>query len=230
MPAAQAPESQPAPPRSPLGTVVLDAAHGGTDSGARGEGGIVEKEVVASLAQSLRHELERRGVRVVFTRQGDGAPSFDDRAAIANAFPGAIFLSLHVASSGPAATAVAYSLAQPPDSDAGGGRGDQPASPAAFLIPWEDAQLRFVNDSKRLAELLQIQLGQKFKGSPEVPGRGAIRQLLLVAHPAVAVEISSVAVDNRKQLENMAPGLAEAVMRALEAFRQPQEPAKPGTR
>jgi N-acetylmuramoyl-L-alanine amidase len=200
-PAAQVPEPQRAPARPPLGTLILDAAHGGTDSGARGESGVVEKDVVAFLAQSLRLEIERRGARVILTRSGDGAPSFDDRAAVANAYPGAVFLSLHVSSSGPAATAIAYSLAQGAGPDTANARGDQPASPASFLIPWEDAQLRFVNDSKRFAELLQIQLAQKFKGSPEVPARAAVRQLLLVARPAVALEISSVAVNQRKQLD-----------------------------
>ena len=37
--------------------VILDPAHGGTDPGARGPSGVLEKEVVVSLAQALRTEL-----------------------------------------------------------------------------------------------------------------------------------------------------------------------------
>ena len=240
--APQASAPQAPGPRSTLGTVVIDAAHGGTDSGARGEGGVVEKEVVASLAQSLKREFERQGLRVVLTRGGDSTSGFDDRAAIANALPGAVFLTLHVASSGEAGTAIAYSLAgtaaapaSAPPANGPPSNGppstspkDQPPSPApSFLIPWQDAQLRFVAESRRLAELLQIQLAQQFKGSPETPQRGAVRQLRLVGHPAVAIEISSVAVEQRQQLERMAPGLAEAFLRALEAFRQPAQAGKP---
>ena len=223
-PAPQTPAAPPAPQRPALGTIVIDAAHGGTDSGARGESGVVEKEVVAALAHSMRREIERQGLRVVLTRTGDGAPSFDDRATIANANPGAIFVTLHVASSGPAGTAIAYSLPQPPAAIAGSAPKEPPPP---FLIPWKDAQVRFGGESRRLAELLQIQLAQKFKGSPETPGRSAVRQLRLVGHPAVAVEIASVAVEQQKQLERMAPGLAEALVRALEAFRQPGEAARP---
>jgi N-acetylmuramoyl-L-alanine amidase len=226
-PAPQLPAPQVPPPRPALGIVVIDAAHGGTDNGARGENGVIEKDVVATLAQSLKHEFERQGARVVLTRSGDLAPSFADRAALANALPGAVFLTLHVASSGPAGTAIAYSLA-PPAAPATTAPTDQaPAAVPAFLIPWQDAQLRYLGESRRLAELLQIQLAQKFKGSPETPQRGAIRQLRLVEHPAVAVEIASAAVEQRQQLDRMAPGLAEAFLRALEAFRQPVEAGKP---
>jgi N-acetylmuramoyl-L-alanine amidase len=198
----------------------------------------VEKEVVASLAQSLKREFERQGLRVVLTRTGDNTSGFEDRAAIANALPGAVFLSLHVASSGQAGTAVVYSLAEtaaaaapgtaPASSLPGSNPKDQsPSAVPSFLIPWQDTQLRFMTRSRRLAELLQIQLAQKFKGSPETPQRGAVRQLRLVGHPAVAIEIASVAVEQRQQLDKMAPGLADAFLRALEAFRQPSEAGKP---
>ena len=173
-PQASAPQAP--SPRSSLGTVVIDAAHGGTDTGARGESGVVEKEVVASLAQSLKREFERQGLRVVLTRAGDSTSSFDDRAAIANTVPGAVFLTLHVASSGEASTAIAYSLADtaaapasapfasssPANGPPSNTPKDQPQSPApSFLIPWQDAQLRFVAESRRLAELLQIQLADR---------------------------------------------------------------------
>ena len=208
--------------------MVLDAAHGGTDSGARGENGVVEKDVVATLAQSLRREFERQGLRVVMTRAGDAAPSLDDRAAVANSLPGSVFLTLHVASTGQAGTATVYSLAQPAGDPAASAPNEQPASAAhTFLVPWQDAQLRFVAGSRKLAELLQIQLAQRFKGSPETPEWGVVRQLRLVAHPAVAVEIASVAVDQPKELERMAPGLAEAFLRAIEAYRQPSGAGKP---
>jgi N-acetylmuramoyl-L-alanine amidase len=227
-PVPQTPELLPFPQRPTLGTVVIDAAHGGIDSGARGETGVVEKDVVATLAQVLKLELERQGARVILTRSGDAAPSFDDRAAVANALPGAIFVSLHVASSGPAGTAIAYSLAPLPAPQPASNAKDQPpVTVPAFLTPWQDAQRKFIGESRRLAELLQIQLAQKFKGSPETPLRGTIRQLRLVEHPAVAVEISSVAVAQRQQLDRMAPGLVDAFLRALEAFRQSAGAGRP---
>jgi len=55
--------------RPGLSIVVLDPAHGGTDSGARGTGGIRESEVVLEFATQVRRALELQGFQVVQTRQ-----------------------------------------------------------------------------------------------------------------------------------------------------------------
>jgi N-acetylmuramoyl-L-alanine amidase len=202
-------------PRNSLRLIVLDPGHGGTDNGARGPGGVLEKDAVLSIARTVRSELERQGYQVALTREGNDNPSFDDRAALANAQRGTVFITFHVSSTGPPGTARAYYF--------GGTRLDAP-EPAASLQPtaplrWEQAQLAFVATSRRLADLLQVQLGLKFRGSPEIAAPGVLRQLRSVAAPAVAVEISSVAVADAKALTNMAPGLAAAILRALEAYR-----------
>jgi N-acetylmuramoyl-L-alanine amidase len=207
-------------PAPPLAILVIDPAHGATDSGARGEQGVAEKDVVLFLAQSLKRELERQGMRVILTRQGDTAASFDDRASIANVLPNAVFLSLHVSSTGKPGIATAYSQTPPM------GTMPERRDPGA-PVPWEEAQLAFIADSRRLAEFLQIQLAQKFPGSPESPSSGNVRQLRLVTHPAVAIELSSVDLPDAKPLERMAPGLAESISRALAAFRQTAGAAKP---
>ncbi len=88
--------------------IVLDAAHGGTDTGARGETGIVEKDVVLQIARTVRAELERQGYRVVMSRNDDSNPSYDERAAMANASRDAIFISLHIGSTGNPGTVRAF--------------------------------------------------------------------------------------------------------------------------
>ena len=211
-PAPATPQAAPTPPKPAAGVVVLDPAHGGADAGARGPNAVLESEMVLSLAHAVRAELERQGLRVVQTRQGNENPSFDERSAAANAHRGAIFISLHISSNGPVGTARAYTLAAP---------ATPPARPA--LPPWDQAQDSFAASSRRLAELVQVQLAQKFRGSPEVPSVAAVRQLRTVAAPAIAIELSSVAVRDRSQLEQMASPLAEAVARAVAAFRQVYE-------
>jgi len=62
-------------------------------------------------------------------------------------------------------------------------------------------------------------LAQSFKGSPNVAQASAIRQLRTTAAPAIAVEISSVSVDNRADLDRMAPGVADAIARGATAFK-----------
>ncbi len=197
--------------------VVLDPGHGGTDPGARGTSGIIEKDVTLVLARIVQQQLEHQGFRVVLTRQqADENPSFDDRAAIANAERGAVFVSLHVSSIGAAGTATAFYLPALPAITTKPGE-------APPLIRWEDAQQKYLPQSRKLAEFIQVQLGQKLRGSPEVPQAAAVRQLRSVTAPAVAVELASVAVADRKPLDQAAPALAEAVARAVAAFKTTYE-------
>jgi len=200
-----------------LSVVVVDPAHGGADAGARGTGGVLESEVVFSFANQVRAELERQGLHVVLTRQGNENPSFDQRSAVANGQRGCVFISLHVSSIGPVGTARAYSVALPL------AQPTRAAAPAGAqrtgLLPWDRAQEAYVDLSRRLAELVQVQLAQKFRGSAELPTTAAVRQLRTVAAPAIAIEISSVSVPDRSQLEQMASPLAEAITRSVAAFR-----------
>jgi len=200
---------------------VLDPAHGGADAGARGANGVLESEVVLSFASQARAALERQGLRVLLTRQGNENPSFDDRSAVVNGQRGAIFISFHISSTGPTGTARVYSL--PPVS-----RASRPPSPTGTertgLALWDQAQDAYNVLSRRLAELVQIQLAQRFRGSPEVPATAAVRQLRTVAAPAIAIEISSVSVPNRNPLEQMAPALAEAIVRSVADFQTVYEP------
>jgi N-acetylmuramoyl-L-alanine amidase len=213
---AQAPGETPLPPPPPtktLALVVLDPAHGGADPGARGSTGIAESDMVLSFARLVRISLEAQGFRVVLTRQANEDPTFDDRSRVANAQRGDIFISLHVSSTGQPGTVRVYSMPRMPLPQTGAvvGRGG--------LLPWDRAQFNFVDQSRRLAELLQIQMAQKFRGSSETPFEASVRQLRTVGAPAVAIEVSSVSVASRAPLDQMGPGLADGVARAVAAYK-----------
>jgi len=199
---------QPAQPRAGLNIVVLDPAHGGTDPGARGTGGMRESEITLDFAAQVRKALESQGFQVVLTRQGDENPSFDDRSAIANAQIGAVFVTLHIASTGlPGTVRVYVDSDLPARTDAGG------------LIPWDRAQLPFEGLSRKMGDLVQVLLVQRFKGSPVTAQTAAVRQLRTTAAPAIAVEVSSVVVEERADLDRMAPGVADAIATGLASFR-----------
>jgi N-acetylmuramoyl-L-alanine amidase len=211
-PATQAqgiPQGTPPPtPRAGLNVVVLDPAHGGTDLGARGTGGIRESEILLDFAAQVRRALEAQGFQVLQTRQGNEDPSFDDRSAIANAQSGAVFVTLHIASTGlPGTVRVYINSDLPVTTDAGG------------LIPWDRAQTPFQGLSRKLGDLVQGLLAQRFKGSPSTAQTAAVRQLRTTAAPAIAVEISSVVVEDRTDLDRMAPGVADAIATGVAAFR-----------
>jgi len=216
--------AQQAPPPAytpPVGVIVLDPAHGGTDTGARGETS-VEKDIVLQIARTVRTELERGGYRVVMTRNDDSSVSYDDRAAVANAHPDAIFITLHVSSTGTAGTVRVYydqfAAPAPPAAAPGNAKPQPPLSPG--LAVWEEAQRPYLDASHRLADLIQSGLAQVFSGSPVTASGAAVRGLRSVAAPAVAIEISSVSVSNADSLIATAGPLASAIEQAASVFRQ----------
>jgi N-acetylmuramoyl-L-alanine amidase len=75
--------------------IVLDAGHGGRDSGAIGSDSY-EKNVTLATALMLRDKLERTGrYQVVMTRQTDVYIPLEERVAIARRAGADLFLSLH---------------------------------------------------------------------------------------------------------------------------------------
>lgn len=206
--------------RPGMNIVVLDPAHGGTDLGARGAGGVHESDIVLEFAAQVRTALEAQGFQVILTRQGNANPSFDDRSAIANAQRGAIFVTLHIASTGTPGTARVYVM------------NDLPTAPdVTGLIPWDRAQAPFIGLSRKLGDQVQVLLAQKFKGSPQTTTAASVRQLRTTAAPAIAVEISSVTAEDAALLPHMAPGVADAIARGAAAFRPSYVvPANPGER
>ena len=202
-----------------LNVVVLDPAHGGTDPGARGTGGIRESEVVLDFVIQIRRALELQGFQVVQTRQGNENPSFDDRSATANAQRGAVFVTLHISSTGLPGTVRVYVNSDLP-----------PVVDSIGLIPWDRAQAPFLGLSRTFGDLVQGFLAQRFKGSPETVQTASVRQLRTTAAPAIAVEISSVTVEDRADLDRMAPGVADAIARGATTFKPSYViPSSPGT-
>jgi N-acetylmuramoyl-L-alanine amidase len=216
--------------------IVINAAHGGTDDGARADNGLVEKNVVLIFARMLRSEFERQGFRVVMTRNDDSNPSYEDRAAVANAYRDAIFISLHVSSTGQlgATRTYSYQFSNPVamvNSAAAAGQANSagsgatsvapPSAPSSGLLVWEEAQRPYTESSHRLADVLQSALAQKFPGSSATSTRFAVRELRSVAAPAIAVEVSSMSVADPNSLLAMGSSLAVTVERSIQTVRPP---------
>ncbi len=82
--------------RLQIGTVVVDAGHGGSDPGALTEDGLAEKDVTLGVALRLQRLLVADGLTVVMTRQTDRRLTLKERAGIANAAGADLFISIHV--------------------------------------------------------------------------------------------------------------------------------------
>lgn len=101
LPTAAAPSDKP--------IVVLDAGHGGLDSGAVGVTGVLEKNINLSIVLALREMLEMSGFQVVLTRDQDISihdpdvtgirnqklNDMDNRLEIIQSYPDSIFLCIH---------------------------------------------------------------------------------------------------------------------------------------
>lgn len=76
-------------------TIVIDAGHGGSDSGALSPHGRCEKDANLALAKEVRDSLAARGYRVVMTREDDSFPALYDRPKVAHAANADAFVSIH---------------------------------------------------------------------------------------------------------------------------------------
>jgi len=88
-----------------INRIVIDAGHGGHDSGTIGVDGIQEKDVVLDVALRVGKMLhDRLGAEIIYTRSDDTFIPLETRTAIANKAQADLFLSIH-ANSSPDATA-----------------------------------------------------------------------------------------------------------------------------
>lgn len=78
-------------------TIVVDAGHGGHDSGARGNG-YNEKDIALQVATKLANNL-RQDYNVIMTRNSDFFVPLDTRAKIGNDANADFFISIHLNSS-----------------------------------------------------------------------------------------------------------------------------------
>jgi N-acetylmuramoyl-L-alanine amidase len=76
-------------------TVVVDAGHGGKDSGAYRRSGPPEKIATLDVARRLDRKLRESQLRTVMTRSSDVFISLDERVAIENRQKKSIFVSVH---------------------------------------------------------------------------------------------------------------------------------------
>lgn len=212
----------PASPVAPLPTIVLDAGHGGDDTGARSRDGVLEKDLVAQLAANVRLALVfTRKYRVVLTRVGDVNLPFEQRELATNLAQPAVFLTFHAGNMGAGTPRIAVYTYQPSSS-----RADRtgPESPLLF-VPWRMAQTIHLSRSRELAQALEQQLGQIPGTTASNARRAPVRALRSVDAPAVAIEIGSLSRDTDAGIltsPDFQQQIAAAIVRALEAFQGSQ--------
>lgn len=239
-PALTAP-SLSAPRRSGIFTVVIDPGHGGSETGALGKSGTVEKELTLLLSQEIKRQLEAAiGVKVILTRSGDEQVELFERTAIANENQADLLVSVHLNSalsgrpfgaetyflSLKASDSQAAAAAELENLGAGGGEGGDDLE----MILWDLAQTRYLTQSQHLATLIQGELnatlGLKDRGVKQAP----FKVLIGAQMPAVLVELGFLSnAEEEAQLKNPEhrARLAAALVKAVVRFRAPEAAAAP---
>ncbi|MBS0242002.1 MAG: N-acetylmuramoyl-L-alanine amidase [Proteobacteria bacterium] len=229
------------PPGAPV--IVIDAGHGGIDSGASGQK-IKEKDLVLAVAQQIERSLRATGAYdVVMTRARDVFVSLDRRVEISRQHDAALFISVHADSldgreAGQVRGATVYTLAEQATDDAARRIADKENAvdllaglSAASL---EDNEVRdFLVDLMRreshgFADAFREELVAELKTRivlSHAPMRSApFKVLRQPAAPAVLVELGYIsnAEDEATMLKpEWQAGIAAAVTRAVtEHFRQ----------
>src|SRR5699024_3980648 len=75
--------------------IVLDAGHGGFDSGSVGQNDTYEKDIALSTVLLLKDMLEEKGATVLLTRDQDDFVSLRARTQVASTHRANLFLSIH---------------------------------------------------------------------------------------------------------------------------------------
>jgi N-acetylmuramoyl-L-alanine amidase len=199
------------PTFGPLRTIVLDAGHGGHDSGAVGPAGLQEKELVLDVTRRVARKLQDGAdVKVLLSRDNDHFVTLKDRTSFANREKADLFVSIHANAHRLAASEgveVYFLSSEATDSAArqvaatensvvqlekpATGRGSRSADIVKTIL-WDLAQSEFQAESSRLAETMLDTVTQALR----IPNRGVKQAGFYVlggaAMPAILVEIGFV--------------------------------------
>lgn len=190
--------------------VIIDPGHGGTQEGALGPGGLLEKNLALTIARRLKAQLEKDvGAKVLLTRDRDALVHLSERVTLANSKRPDLFISIHANSmptarqrrlnagietyflSASASGEEAKKVAARENAEAGGQPRGQAGDTLSFILA--DLQRSETHvDSSRLAyavhESLIAETGAVDRGVQQAP----FYVLMGLEAPAVLVEVGFV--------------------------------------
>src|SRR5467141_2323973 len=234
-----------------IGRIVIDAGHGGHDTGTIGPTGLMEKDLCLDVALRLGKIIEQRlpGADVVYTRSDDTFVPLEERTNIANQAKADLFISIHANSSRDhAARGIeTYYLNLKGSAEAMEVAARENASSQDGVHDLQDlvkkiARTEKIDESKELAEDIQDSLAKRIqKSSKPVKNRG-VRQAPFVVligadMPSILTEISFLSnpadeqmLKKPEQRQKVAEGLYQGVVSYLESMNSVTMnlPSKPG--
>src|SRR5271168_3979868 len=236
-----------------IGRIVIDAGHGGHDTGTIGPTGLMEKDLCLDVALRLGKIIEQKlpGADVVYTRADDTFIPLEERTNIANQAKADLFISIHANSSQDHAArgieTYYLNLRGTPEAMEVAAR--ENATSAEGIHDLQDvvrqiARTEKIDESKEFAEDVQNSLSNKIqKSAKTVKNRGVRKAPFVVLigadMPSILTEISFLSNPADEQLlkkpeqrQHVAEGIFSGVSSYLEslnsvAFNQSGKPARP---
>jgi N-acetylmuramoyl-L-alanine amidase len=233
-----------------IGRIVIDAGHGGHDTGTIGPTGLMEKDLCLDVALRLGKIIQQRlpGAEVVFTRADDTFIPLEERTNMANDAKADLFLSIHANSSRDhAARGIeTYYLNLKGSAEAMEVAARENASSQEGVHELQDlvkriARTEKIDESKELAEDIQDSLAKRVeKSGKSIRNRGVRKAPFVVLigadMPSILTEISFLSnpadeklLKQPEQRQKMAEGLYQGVASYLQSMNSVTMnlPAKP---
>lgn len=193
-------------------TVVIDAGHGGKQTGAVSESGVSEKDITLDVALRLRRLMAKSPFEVHLTRDRDQTIPLEKRVEFANAKNADLFVSIHVNWMEPRSIRALETYFVGPT--------DDPATLNLASMENRDSSYSFSDyrrilekiyvdarreESRRLATSVQTELYRSLRqNNPEVENRGIKMAPFVVLvgtqMPAVLAEISCLSNEEEVRL------------------------------
>jgi N-acetylmuramoyl-L-alanine amidase len=222
-----------------IGRIVIDAGHGGHDTGTIGPTGLMEKDLCLDVALRLGKIIQQRlpGADIVYTRSDDTFIPLEERTNIANQARADLFISIHANSSQDhAARGVeTYYLNLKGSAEAMEVAARENASSEQGVHDLEDlvkkiARNEKIDESKEFAEDIQDSLAKRvLKVGKTVKNRGVRKAPFVVLigadMPSILTEISFLSNPADEQLlkkpeyrQRVAEGLYQGVASYLQSL------------
>jgi N-acetylmuramoyl-L-alanine amidase len=206
---------------APGAIIALDPGHGGSNQGARGPTGLLEKEVSLTLARELATALEASGYAVVLTRSDDYDVPLRNRTAIANHHKADLFISVHTAASYMhAASGITIHHYRPPEVPSAKQHPFPQKNPPQSKA-WHQIQLDYRTQSRELAQTMARTMDMVWPSATVEVSEVPLVVLEGADMPAVLIEVGYLSNPaDEKNLDNPTyrATFVQALVRSIDTY------------
>ncbi len=195
-------------------TIIIDPAHGGTDTGVKITDKINEKDITLAIARELQKELSRESnIKVILTRDSDTDMSVEKLTQLVRDNKPDFFISIHI-NKGFGKYASGFELYYP-------GFGKDTVDGKKEIKNLSNERINRINKSVRMSQLIQRNLDSIFARKGRGLREADTPQMEGLSVPTLTVEIGFASnSDDRKKIlsEKTQKEIAQALAKSIKSF------------